>query len=80
MDRVANPERDVGVAVPECIPEYGADVVVLGLEPVEPNGRARGFQLGLRELRELEEIRAVPASQVFRVAALLVCAPETGWQ
>src|SRR6266536_2737958 len=64
-------DRASGTSVLERVAEHGTEVVVLGLQPVEPDGGARGAQLGLGELPELEEIRGAPAPDVLRVAALV---------
>ena len=44
---------------------------MLRFEAVEPDRRARAAQLGLRELRQLEEVRAAPTSQLLGSAGLL---------
>src|SRR5262249_40606207 len=70
-NRAGEPQRDVGASALERVAEHGADVVVLGLEPVEPDRRAPALQLGLRDLSEPEEVGGVPMPEVLGVAAFL---------
>jgi hypothetical protein len=55
----------------ERVAKRGAHVVVLRFDPVEPDRRAPGPQLGLRELRELEEELAVLAPQFVSLSGVL---------
>ena len=59
-DRAADPQCDLGASLLERVTEDGTDVVVLCFDPVEPDRRAPGQQLGPRQLRKLEEVGAVP--------------------
>ena len=70
-DRSADTKREVGVAVLECRPEDGAEVVVLRFDPVVPDRRCPGQQLGARQLRKLEEEGATPFPQDLSPAGLL---------
>ena len=70
-DRAAEPKRGVGAPVLERVPERRTDVVVLRFEPVEPDRRAPGQQLGLRQLCELEEELGVLAPQLVRLTRVL---------
>ena len=69
-DRGADPKRDVGASVLECVPKDGAEVVVLRFDPVVPDRRAPGQQLGACQLRKLEEEGAVPLPQDLSPAGL----------
>ena len=55
----------------ECVRKDGAEVVVLPVDPVVPDRRAPGQQLGARQLRKLEEEGAVPLPQDLSPAGLL---------
>ncbi len=70
-DLSADQQCDVGASVFERIAEYGADVVVLRFDPVVPDRRAPGQQLGTCQLCKLEELGAVPLPQNIGAAGLL---------
>ena len=70
-ERAGQPQGQLDLAGADRPGERGADVVVLLVEPVEPEGLVRARQLRLRGLDQLEEALGMAAAELVELTALL---------